>query len=216
MEKTILSLCRRLQLRRDELIMASSHETWVHVFLALAIAPAISIDFFCDLGDIVVSHQIAANTQTGAMVKQDEHERTNGQKIAHSNWNGSVSSAGFPSFRHGQILLSEDDLHFHVSRFIREKCPDLLQMPTLGELGAVSEDIRKLAWSRGYTRGSPDLLVIGPAPFNGKLALEFKSPKGGCETSDALARRSNDQVEIHGKLERSGWQVLTSSNSSKS
>ena len=71
------------------------------------------------------------------------------------------------------------DLHVEVVKFIREKYPQAVLLPGLGEFQDTG-DVRIKAWQKGYTSGQPDLLILYPSANTNDigLAIEFKHPSG--------------------------------------
>ena len=81
-------------------------------------------------------------------------------------------------------IRREFDLHVEVVKFIREKYPEAVLLPGLGEFQETG-DVRIKAWQKGYTSGQPDLLILSPAnPAYIGLAIEFKHPSGKMTTTD--------------------------------
>ena len=72
-------------------------------------------------------------------------------------------------------LDSEEALQSRIIAFARERCPDILVVPGLGELQDSSPK-RIFAYRQGYTGGQPDLIVLPTALHKG-LAIELKTPK---------------------------------------
>ena len=79
---------------------------------------------------------------------------------------------------HNQIsIMNEKDLHYNVIKFIRNKIPDVLIIPSFGEHQATSS-IRCDAYSKGYCGGQPDILLLNDCKYFNGLSLELKTPKG--------------------------------------
>ena len=90
-------------------------------------------------------------------------------------------------------IKREFDLHTEVVKFVREKYPDAVMVPGLGEFQESGEP-RMKAWQKGYTSGQPDLLLIHPSHCTGYIgfAIEFKHPWGKSfttENQDAYLRK---------------------------
>jgi hypothetical protein len=77
-------------------------------------------------------------------------------------------------FHQQLVITTETDLHRQVVRFLRQRHPQAILVPGLGEY-QVSDELRLDAHSKGYAAGQPDLLVLHPAR-SAALALEFKNP----------------------------------------
>ena len=208
-------IAKRYNLSESEIIEPGVNDTWVHVCLINGISTSISFEFSLLTMDLLLQMQPPSSPPTlEAQTKEivlDDLRLQQVEKPENQSWSGKWHN-GFPVFRYGLTLRSEDDLHFSVVRFARERCPDLLLVPTLGEIGALSEDMRKVLHSRGYTKGSPDILVLAPPPHNGKLAIEFKAPCRGIHPEDAEHALATEQKQAHTSFEKAGWTVITSSN----
>lgn len=101
-------------------------------------------------------------------------------------------------------IRSETQLHESVVKFIRDRFPDALILPSLGESGD-DEEKRLANWRKGYRSGSPDLLLLMRHPKYVGLALEFKHPGGLGKTSDLQEQFLQD-------LRSQGWMTLVSDN----
>jgi len=77
-------------------------------------------------------------------------------------------------------ITNEQQLHYQTIRSLRELYPDVLIVPTLGELQD-TEDKRLDAYNKGYVAGLPDIQIFYK---NLKLAIELKSPNGLNDVSD--------------------------------
>lgn len=101
-------------------------------------------------------------------------------------------------------IRTETQLHESVASFIRDRFPDALILPSLGETGDTKE--KRLAnWRKGYQAGTPDLLVLMRHPRHVGLALEFKHPGG-------LGTTSEKQDAFVQGLKTQGWLTLVSDN----
>ena len=229
------AVAKKYNLSDGEVILRECTETWVHWVLAAGISARISSELTIAVAEFLAhlkppeadertSHELALgepaapseSLQTQLVHAPAALQATrlppsgdSGSRI--TSWSGSWHN-GYPVFRYGKSLLSEDDLHFSVVKTLRAKCPDLYILPSLGEIAALSDDIRKLVGSRGYTKGSPDLFVMSSLPHMGKLAIELKAPRHGIQTSDAESRLSGEQAACHRQLRACGWDVVVSSN----
>ena len=74
-------------------------------------------------------------------------------------------------------LINETDLHYQVVKHIRERYPNVIITPGLGEYQDSSEK-RCDAWSKGYTGGQPDIILMEPSNGFHGYAIELKTPKG--------------------------------------
>ena len=82
-------------------------------------------------------------------------------------------------------IKREFDLHVEVVKFNREKYPEAVLLPGLGEFRD-SGDARIKAWQKGYTSGQPDLIILYPSECTGYIgfAIEFKHPRGQTCTTE--------------------------------
>ena len=87
----------------------------------------------------------------------------------------------FPRFTPQITLQTERDLHYRVVNFARTRCPNLTIIAGLGELQD-SAPKRMDAWSKGYRKGQPDLIVLADGPCR-LMTIELKAPSGGGEAS---------------------------------
>ena len=107
-----------------------------------------------------------------------------------------VTSEVLPSIRkHGQyklfndksnnmvIIESENDLHYKIVQFIRNKYEDALMVAGLGEL-QINDNMRISAYRKGYKAGQCDLMLMNPTSKYSAFCLEFKSPTGKYQISD--------------------------------
>ena len=83
-------------------------------------------------------------------------------------------------------IKNETDLHYKVVDLIRNRYPQLIMVPGLGELQQTSL-LRSNAYYKGYKGGQPDLIMLGFHITYIGLALEFKSPQGTGELSNKQA-----------------------------
>lgn len=85
-------------------------------------------------------------------------------------------------------IQSELDLHKAVVRFLRTT--DLLfTCPLSVDLN--TDEKRITSYLKGYTAGTPDLLIFNKGGNYNGLALELKSPKG----SGKLSKQQHDFIE---------------------
>lgn len=99
-------------------------------------------------------------------------------------------------------VKNEFDLHVAIVKFIREKYPEAVIVPGLGEFQD-TDDLRIKSWQKGYTSGQPDLLILNPQTHYDGFAIEFKHPKGYRSTTDT-------QDEWLEKLRQMNWKTLVS------
>jgi prophage antirepressor-like protein len=101
-------------------------------------------------------------------------------------------------------LINETDLHYQVVKHIRERYPNVIITPGLGEYQDSSEK-RCDAWSKGYTVGQPDIILMEPSNGFHGYALELKTPKGTGVVSEKQKCWMN-------KLSSKGFQTLISND----
>jgi hypothetical protein len=99
-------------------------------------------------------------------------------------------------------IRTEAQLHESIVVFVRDKFPDALILPSLGETGDTDEK-RRANWRKGYRAGSPDLLLLMRHPRYVGLALEFKHPGG-------LGKTSEKQEAFIKDIKTQGWLTLVS------
>lgn len=232
------AVAKRYNLSDGEVIQREPLETWVHWVLAVGISTRISPELTIDIAELLANLPRSKDEHASRELSLGEVDQTDAAAslacppvapqlaLPHeavgiaptgtlqssvSSWSGRWHN-GYPVFRYGNNLSSEDDLHFSFVRQLRQDCPDLFIAPSLGELGALSEDLRKLVGCRGYTKGSPDLFISSRLPNMGKLAVELKAPRNGIKPEDSKRGLSNEQSACHQNLRDAGWTVLVSSN----
>jgi prophage antirepressor-like protein len=101
-------------------------------------------------------------------------------------------------------LINETDLHYQVVKHIRERYPNVIITPGLGEYQDSSEK-RCDAWSKGYTGGQPDIILMESSNGFHGYALELKTPKGTGVVSEKQKCWMN-------KLSSKGFQTLISND----
>jgi prophage antirepressor-like protein len=101
-------------------------------------------------------------------------------------------------------LINETDLHYQVVKHIRKRYPNVIITPGLGEYQDSSEK-RCDAWSKGYTGGQPDIILMEPSNGFHGYALELKTPKGTGVVSEKQKCWMN-------KLSSKGFQTLISND----
>ena len=79
-------------------------------------------------------------------------------------------------------IETENDLHYKVVDFIRNKYPETLMIPGLGE-NQITPKSRMISWKKGYMAGQCDLMLMNPTSEYNSLCLEFKSPTGKYKVS---------------------------------
>ena len=118
---------------------------------------------------------------------------------------GSYSLPNLRSLQDKQLkLINETDLHYQVVKHIRERYPNVIITPGLGEYQDSSEK-RCDAWSKGYTGGQPDIILMEPSNGFHGYALELKTPKGTGVVSEKQKCWMN-------KLSSKGFQTLISND----
>ena len=99
-------------------------------------------------------------------------------------------------------LRDESELHYKVIHFIRRFFPHALIAASLGELQDTSQK-RIDSWKKGYTAGTPDILILNHhSKYNG-LAIELKTPNGKGIVSD----KQSDCLE---QYQRAKYKTLVS------
>jgi prophage antirepressor-like protein len=104
---------------------------------------------------------------------------------------------------HNQFVIkNERDLHYKVVQYIRRFYPDVLTSAFLGEL-QTSPDKRIDGYKKGYTGGSPDLIIMEPSKDHNMMCIEFKTPNG-------KGRISDKQILMKTRLQNRGIYTLIS------
>ena len=80
-------------------------------------------------------------------------------------------------------IMNEKDLHFKVIAFIRKYLPDAIIVPGLGE-NQTTPHLRYESKLKGYTSGTPDILLLNKHTYYNGLAIELKTPNGKGILSD--------------------------------
>ncbi len=101
-------------------------------------------------------------------------------------------------------LQCEADLQKAIVNYLRTKYPNVYFLASLGELQDTDEK-RIESYQRGYTKGSPDLLIFFRNRKYTGLAIEFKSPKG----NGILSPEQNQRLL---QLKEQKFDVLVSNN----
>lgn len=97
---------------------------------------------------------------------------------------------------------SEKTLHYRVVNFIRKHYPNVIIIAGLGEFQNTKRK-RLEAWHKGYTKGTPDLLLLVPhSTFHG-FCIELESPRGN-------GKLSEHQVNLLEKFRSYGYSTLVS------
>ena len=102
------------------------------------------------------------------------------------------------------MIESEKDLHYKIVSFIRDKYPEALLIAGLGELQTTSY-LRCDAYNKGYSSGQCDLMLMNPTRLYTSLCIEFKSPTGKYQVSEA-------QLNMKEKYERSRCKYILSNS----
>ena len=98
-------------------------------------------------------------------------------------------------------VTNERELHTEVVKYIRRFHTDAVMIPNVVELC----DDRLESWKMGYTRGTPDLMIMNGYTGTNGLAIELKTPKG-------MGVASPEQVAFLKKLKDIGYETLLSSD----
>ena len=101
-------------------------------------------------------------------------------------------------------IETENDLHYKVVDFIREKFPEALMIAGLGE-NQKTDIVRLDSWKKGYMAGQCDLMLMNPTNECNSLCLEFKSPTGKYQISEK-------QLEMKEMYENNKCKYLMSSS----
>ena len=101
-------------------------------------------------------------------------------------------------------IENEFDLHRKVVNYIRKYHSDLVLVAGLGE-NQDNPRKRIVSWQKGYQKGQPDLLLLNAHKKYNGLCLEFKTPKGNGEVSEA-------QEETLKKYRQQGFKTLISND----
>ena len=83
-------------------------------------------------------------------------------------------------------LRSENDLHYRVVSAIRRLFPHALLVASCGELQDTPEK-RIEAYRKGYTAGTPDIIILNHHKTYNGFAIELKSPQGKGKLSEKQA-----------------------------
>ena len=101
-------------------------------------------------------------------------------------------------------IENEEHLHINVIEFIRDKYPDAIINPGLGELQRTSED-RIISWRKGYQKGTADIIISNRHFRYVGLAIQLKTTKGTGHLSD-------EQIAYLRNMEINGFKVMISNN----
>lgn len=104
-------------------------------------------------------------------------------------------------YHNQKLILDETQLHHAIVKWFREKYPGTVIIPGLGEFQD-SEEKRLDGYSKGYTRGQPDLMIPAKTPSRVGIALELKHP------GKATAIMSDAQSDVLERLKSQGWETL--------
>ena len=82
-------------------------------------------------------------------------------------------------------IETENDLHYKVVDFIRNKYKNALMIAGLGE-NKKTENLRLSSWiyGKGYMAGQCDLMLVNPTSEYKSLCIEFKNPAGNYQISE--------------------------------
>ena len=80
-------------------------------------------------------------------------------------------------FKNQLMITNERELHYKVIDFIRDKYPEAVVIPGLGE-NQTTQQIRSDSFHKGFVGGQPDILILNLHKKHKGFALEFKAPNG--------------------------------------
>ena len=92
------------------------------------------------------------------------------------------------------MISNEKELHYKVVQLIRNYYPDSLLVAGLGE-NQDTEDKRLDSYKKGYTRGTPDLMVLNYHNYYRGLCIEFKSPTNNYEVSESQIKMKEKYIK---------------------
>jgi len=101
-------------------------------------------------------------------------------------------------------ILNEKDLHFKVIAFIRKYLPDAIIVPGLGE-NQTTQHLRYESKMKGYTSGTPDILLLNHHNHYNGLAIELKTPNGKGILSD-------NQATFLSNLDKSNFKTVVTND----
>ena len=105
---------------------------------------------------------------------------------------------------HQIYIKTERDLHTRIVAWIRKFFPELMLIPGLGELQTTDES-RMEAWAKGYTKGTPDIIILNNHSVYRGLCIELKSPTGNGTLSES-------QATFIASLSQNKFQVIVSND----
>ena len=105
------------------------------------------------------------------------------------------------------MIRDEKDLHYKVVNLIRNYYPGSLIIPGLGE-NQDTEEKRLDSYKKGYQKGQPDLMILDYHKYYKGLCIEFKSPTGNYEVSEA-------QLKMKTKYKNNGYAFILSNDYDK-
>lgn len=108
-------------------------------------------------------------------------------------------------FHNQKVILDETNLHHAIVKWFREKYPDVVIIPGLGEYQD-TEEKRLDGYAKGYTRGQPDLLIPVRTSTRVGIAIELKHP------GKATVNPTESQVDVLKRLEQQGWETLATNS----
>ena len=101
-------------------------------------------------------------------------------------------------------IQTEYDLHMKVVNYIRNHHPKALLVASLGE-NQINSNMRLRSYNLGYQKGTPDLLILNHHKEFSGMAVEFKSPRGNNDLSEA-------QNMMLREYKNNSYKVLVSNN----
>ena len=101
-------------------------------------------------------------------------------------------------------IENETDLHVKVVSFLKKRFPYSIFVAPLGENQDTS--IKRIdSFNKGYTKGTPDLIINNLHRYYTSFAIELKTPKG-------YGTLSNEQSNILFHYQLNGFKTLVSND----
>ena len=104
-------------------------------------------------------------------------------------------------------IEDEKTLNYEVVKFIREEYPGTIISTELTSC-LPNQWLRNVGMKKGYTPGTPDLIIQAMSGSYIGFAIELKTPKG----TGVLSKKQKIVLQ---KLERSNYKIIVSNNYSK-
>ena len=106
----------------------------------------------------------------------------------------SIGKKYFKEKNNTRRIETENDLHYKVVDFLRNKYGEVLMIAGLGE-NQRTESIRITSWKKGYMAGQCDLMIMNPTSEYNSLCIEFKSPLGSFQ----LSKKQQEMKDLYEK-----------------